>query len=405
MEDHAYQDRFLSKGTGVRLRSRELFRRHDNGRPVINGFVTYVSNNEPIIMLRTGYEDYSDAYDDFSDCVSFDNGRTWTDPELRLKSCDIEGSRVRYAEPAALFDPATEKLIAITDRILHPRDELDVDARYALVLDTYDPALNKWSGLTPLEFDHPYGVALSFCSPIKTSTGRLVFPAQTHLTGDDGKPLHYKGCWSPAGVIMHVLGDYRSDGSIEWKLSSPVVPNLENTSRGFYEPAVAEIRDGRLAMILRGDNSMFPERPGYKWLSLSEDNGETWSEPVPLPCDEGDPIESSSTGSALFRSIKTGKLYWMGNLCIHGRRPNGNYPRTPLVVAEVREVPFALKRGTITVIDQRAAHEPEEVQMSNFRFYQDRENGDLVVFLTRYAEVSAKDWKRADYYRYRVEMS
>lgn len=389
----------------MKLLSRKLFRKHDNGRPVVNGFVTYISNDAPIIMLRTGFEDYSDAYDDFSDSVSYDNGRTWTDPELRLKSCAVEGGKVRYGESAAFFDPYTEKLIVITDRVLYPKDELDVDARCTLVLDTYDPALNKWSDLTPLEFDHPYGVAVSFCFPIKTSTGRLVFPAQTHLRSDDGKPLHYKGCWSPAGVVMHVLGDHQSDGSVEWKLSSPVVPDLEKTSRGFYEPAIAEIRDGRLAMILRGDNSMFPERPGYKWLSFSENNGLTWSEPVPLPCDKGDPIESSSTGSALFHSIKAGKLYWMGNLCIHGQRPNGNYPRTPLVVAEVQEVPFALKRDTITVIDQRAAHEPEEVQMSNFRFYQDRENGDLVVFVTRYAELSAKDWKRANYYRYRVQIS
>ena len=86
----------------------------------------------------------------------------------------------------------------------------------------------------------------------------------------------------------------------------------------------------------------------------------------------------------------------MGNLCIHGKRPNGNYPRTPLVVAEVQEEPFAIRRDTITVIDQQAPGEPDRVQMSNFRYYQDREDGNLVVFVTRYAEVSAEDWMRAN---------
>ena len=43
--------------------------------------------------------------------------------------------------------------------------------------------------------------------------------------------------------------------------------------------------------------------------------------------------------------------------------------------------------------------------MSNFRFYVDRQTGDLVVFVTRYAERSAKDWMIADYYRYRVELT
>jgi hypothetical protein len=42
--------------------------------------------------------------------------------------------------------------------------------------------------------------------------------------------------------------------------------------------------------------------------------------------------------------------------------------------------------------------------MSNFRFYQDRETGDLVIFLTRYGEQSEKEWVLPDYYRYRVEL-
>ena len=42
--------------------------------------------------------------------------------------------------------------------------------------------------------------------------------------------------------------------------------------------------------------------------------------------------------------------------------------------------------------------------MSNFRFYQDRETGDVVIFLTRYGEKSEKEWMVADYYRYRVGM-
>ena len=388
----------------MKLLSSELFRAHDNGRPVVNGFVTYISSEEPVIMLRTGFQDYSDAYDDFSDSISYDNGRTWSDPVPRLKGHEVSGGKVRYSEPSALFDRDRGKLLVVVNRRLHPDDKLDVDAAFTLVLDTYDPALGKWSGPTSLEFDQPYGVYVSFCRPIKTSTGRLVIPAATHLTDDNGKPVHYQGCGSPAGVVLHILGDYRRDGSIEWQLSPPVKPDLEKTCRGFYEPAVEELRDGRLAMVVRGDNSMYPDRPGYKWLSLSEDVGLTWSEPAPLPCDEGDPIESASNGSGLFRSAGTGKLYWIGNLCIHGQRPRGSFPRAPLVVVEVQESPVALKRDTITVIDRRAPHEPEELQLSNFRFYEDRETGDLVVFVTRYAESGAEDWMRANYYRYRVEL-
>ena len=382
--------------------SRERFLHYDEkGRPVCTGFVTYISKDKPILMHRSGREDYSDAYDDYADMLSYDNGKTWSRPVLHLKGYDVEGGKIRYGEPAGFFDPDAEKMLVIANRVFYPKDKLDMDAKCTPVLEIYDPAAGEWSNLTPLEFEHPYGVGVSFCFPIKTSKGRLVFPAQTNLLDEKGKPVHYQGCWSPAGVIVHILGDYQTDGSITWKINQPVVPDLEKTSRGFYEPTIAELHDGRFAMILRGDNSMFPERPGYKWLSFSEDHCETWTEPVPLPCDQGEAIESSSTGSTLFRSIKTGNLYWMGNLCIDGVRPNGNFPRTPIVIAEVQEDPFALKRDTITVIDRQAPGEPPEVQHSNFRFYQDRENGDIVLFLTRYAERSWEQWMLADYYRYR----
>jgi hypothetical protein len=55
-------------------------------------------------------------------------------------------------------------------------------------------------------------------------------------------------------------------------------------------------------------------------------------------------------------------------------------------------------------VDERNFNDSPRVQMSNFRFYQDRETGDVVIFLSRYGEKSEKEWMIADYYRYRVEM-
>jgi hypothetical protein len=388
----------------MRLTSKEVFARHENGRPVAAGFVSYISNDQPILMHCSGREDYSDGYDDYAVMKSYDNGRTWTAPELLLKSYDVEGGRVRYAEPAAFFDPDTQKLLVISDRVLYPDDTLDVDAVYELVLDVYDPMTDTWALRQILDISPGRSIAVSFGFPIKTSRGRLLVPAMRAQLGASGHPLHYRGCWAPVDESLTIIGEYEDDGSIRWTLGRPVAVDPEKTSRGLDENTLAELRDGRIAMVCRGDNSMFPERPGYKWLCFSDDDGMTWSNPVPLPCDRGDPIESGANGSAFFRSIMTGKLYWIGNLCIHGVRPKGNWPRTPLVVVEVQEEPFALKRDTITVIDQRSPTECEQVQHSNFRFYQDRENGDLVLFLTRYGERSAREWMLADYYRYRVEI-
>lgn len=42
--------------------------------------------------------------------------------------------------------------------------------------------------------------------------------------------------------------------------------------------------------------------------------------------------------------------------------------------------------------------------MANFRFDQNRETGDLVIFLSRYGEHSEKEWMIANNYRYCVEI-
>ena len=212
------------------------------------------------------------------------------------------------------------------------------------------------------------------------------------------------GCWAPVDEALQIIGDRRPDGTFSWRLGQPIRIAPETSSRGLDENAVAELRDGRLAAVCRGDNSMFPDKPGYKWLSFSADRGNTWSAPVPFPCTEGPPIESGANGSAIFRSFKDGRLYWIGNLCVRGRRPKGNFPRTPLVVARVSEAPFGIVRDSIAVVDEQGPGEPDNVQMSNFRFYQDRETGELVLFYTRYSERSAKDWMDADYYRLRVRL-
>ncbi len=39
---------------------------------------------------------------------------------------------MRYAEPAAFFDPDKQKLIVVIDHTLYPKDKLNVDTHYGL---------------------------------------------------------------------------------------------------------------------------------------------------------------------------------------------------------------------------------------------------------------------------------
>ena len=388
---------------GMKLLSKEVFLRYDGHRPRATGFITYISKTEPILMHCHGWEDFSDGYDDYAVSVGYDNGRTWSAEEVRWKSYTMPEGRIRFAEPAAFFDPDTQKLIVLTDRALYPKDKLNVDADYTLVLDIYDPKTRAWSERSELKFPGQRGPAMSFSFPLKTTSGRLLFPGMRKAVDAAGNAVHFKKGWATVDEMVTVIGEYRGD-EINWRLGQPLSVPPETSSRGLNENALTQLPDGRIAAVCRGDNSAFPEKPGYKWLSFSRDDGETWSPATPLPATGGEPIESGSNGSALVRSIKNGRLYWMGNLALRGERANGNWPRSPLVIVEVQEEPFALKRDTIFVVDERGFNDSPRVQMSNFRFYQDRETGDVVIFLTRYGEKSEKEWMVADYYRYRVEM-
>jgi len=386
------------------LLSKEVFIRPDNGRPAVTGFVTYISKTEPILMHCFGREDYSDGYDDYAIQISADNGRTWSPPEIRWKSRLVPGGRMRYAEPAAFFDPDREKLVVLIDHTLYPNDKLNVDADYGLELNVYDPATRRWIERRALAFPGQRTPAMSFSFPIKTSRGRLLFPGMRKTVDAAGKTVHYRNTWAPVDEMVTVIGEWTATGELAFHLGQPLRIAPERSSRGLDENALVELPDGRLAAVCRGDNSAFPDQPGYKWLSFSRDEGETWSAAVPLPATGGDPIESGANGSALFRARKNGRLYWLGNLALRGERPHGNWPRSPLCLVEVCEEPFALWRDRIFAVDERNFNDSPRVQMSNFRFYQDRATGDLVIFLTRYGERSEKEWMRANYYRYRVEL-
>src|SRR5437870_1263573 len=92
-------------GGRMTLLTKEVFLRHRNQRPPATGFVTYIHKSKPVLMHCHGWEDYSDGYDDFSVTLSYDNGKTWSAEEMRWQSKVVPEGRLRYAEPAAFFDP------------------------------------------------------------------------------------------------------------------------------------------------------------------------------------------------------------------------------------------------------------------------------------------------------------
>lgn len=382
--------------------SKEVFIPSANDTGVFPGFVTYIDRDKPTLLHRSGWVDASDTYDNFHEITSYDNGETWTEPKLAVKAIPVDGGLMRYIENAAYFDDTSGILTTFVSKSFYPNGKFDANQARRVLITRSIPKTGKILDEQEVDFGRRSGVSVSFTFPIKTKTGRLVVPVFSAQTDATDAFVHHPISKTNIYEAYMMLGDTQSDGSVKWTLSAAIRADDERSTRGFSESTPVQLEDGRLATLSRGSNARAPELKGYKWLSFSEDDASTWSESVPMTCNDGSEIESSATGAALIRSIKNGKLYFVGNLCADGKRADGNWPRSPLHIAEVDESTVSIKRDTITVIDERDADDTERTQISNFRYYQDRITQEIVIFSTRFGENETKNWKRADYYRYRV---
>ena len=187
---------------------------------------------------------------------------------------------------------------------------------------------------------------------------------------------------------------------------------------GGCEQTTAILKDGRMLDIMRVQGQVDPY-PFDLWLrpfSVSEDGGETWSDPRPIQYDDGSGLTSPRAWSVLIRSERNGRLYWIANILpaieteAHGvikeKYPARADPRYPLAIVEVDEGELTLKRGTLTVIQDREPHMPHWVRFSNYHVYNDRLTGDLVLLmLTSYCELQEDRAERPwPSYRYHVRM-
>ena len=101
---------------GIYPHSKEVFVPSKDGTGVFPGFVTYIHKRRPHLLHRYGWVDASDTYDNFHESISKDNGKTWSEPKLALKSIPVEGGLIRYIENAAFFDEDRKELIIFVSK-------------------------------------------------------------------------------------------------------------------------------------------------------------------------------------------------------------------------------------------------------------------------------------------------
>ncbi|MCU0227642.1 MAG: glycoside hydrolase [Bryobacterales bacterium] len=153
---------------------------------------------------------------------------------------------------------------------------------------------------------------------VELPSGRLVMPVALHA------PLGAD--YNPRGVAMTYLSD---DAGATWRRGQTVLECPTDSRRGFQEPGVVRLTDGRLLMFLR-------TRLGSQYLSTSRDDGETWSPAQPSG------ILSPLSPASIKRIPATGHLLlvwndhagvpreWRADESLAGK-PEGI--RTPLTVA------------------------------------------------------------------------
>jgi len=228
------------------------------------------------------------------------------------------------------------------------------------------------------------GYNINFTTPIiMGSSGKIIVPVNLHPWDDEKQRIYNPAdayIFQDAGALVGEWDEQSKD--IIWRFGGWLRIDHNVSTRGLSEPSIVELSDGRFVMISRGSNLTQPDLPAHAWAAFSEDGCKTWSVPEPFSFSDGMIFHVPASCSTIFRSKVNGKLYWIGNLVEDN--PNGNHPRFPLVIGEVNEEPFGLKKSSVVQIDTRhEEREGEKVQLSNFHILEHAQNGEIIITLTR----------------------
>jgi len=247
---------------------------------------------------------------------------------------------------------------------------------------------------------------------VQLRDGSILLPICFYRLGDDGHLVKYPDRFGeviwPSMASATFRGRWREDlGDLDWEMSNHLtVP--EYMSRGLDEPAVAEMDDGTLMMVMRGSASARQSLPGIKLFSISRDGGASWGPAVPLTYPDGSFVHSPGSVANLFRSTKNGRVYLIANILPEPTQQSD--PRYPLKIVEIDQTYFWALPETETVIADREEHHPKFVRFSNWQRIEDRETDNPVIYLTEdkidrlFDDVFPGGTIVPDSYRYEIEL-
>jgi hypothetical protein len=222
------------------------------------------------------------------------------------------------------------------------------------------------------------------CIPQRTRQGEILVPVQVPLLDENGKLTSPGGGFTYQYTRM-LIGTWTDDNRLRWNVSEKIEGDPDRTSRGLFEPTIAELPDGRIVCIMRGSNGgeRDPqcEWKAYKWISTSDDGGHTWSSAQPWTYSGGGEFFSPSAMSQLL-TYSDGRVFWIGNLS--AENCCGNNPRHPLVVGQVDPKTAGLIRETVSTIDSLQPDDQRGLNLSHWLATEDRATGDIHIPMRRW---------------------
>jgi hypothetical protein len=232
-----------------------------------------------------------------------------------------------------IYDPASQRHVALS--IHHVRDMRQGPPRriynHALIRlsadggNTFGPPemlrYEKGEDLSPETLLQPEFLKNNIGYPgqsiFRHSNGSLIIPVtNAKIPADvEDEPVG-RTVWPEKGGIGSLCYVGRWNEKTEaynWKAGTSVWLSRDDAFNGLLEADVAELGDGRVLIVWRVTKNG-KEKPAYKYFAVSDDGGLTFSKPEVFRYSDGKHFFSSSTFHRLYRSSKTDKLYWIGNI-------------------------------------------------------------------------------------------
>jgi len=357
--------------------------------------------------------------------ISEDNGRTWSQWVIDPKSYRQGEYSMELFETCRLFYPSNGKLFRIMfqrifkgDPSIAIRSYFNKSERlfwdHAFYQLSNDEGLS-WGSMNLIKYEEGDCFDESNWGRVEYLNNNIMYSGYNAVINKEDEivysasvsTLHTEDDINETvdGIFIFIAKWDQAVQKYEWRRIAKLSVSSRTSSRGLMEPWLAVLQDGSILLEARGSSTKLT--PGRKWYSISRDGGDTWTEISDFRYSSGEQFYAPSSFAKMIRSSKNKKLYWIGN--ISNTLPEGNWPRRPLFIAEFDEEDIGLRKQTLTVIDD---YEPQndasdKVQFSNFSVIENRETGQLELYLTRYGEFGellTKKYFESDVFKYVITL-